>query len=275
MAAARSSQNPILTLDGISVSFGRMEVLSSLGLCVERGGIHSVIGPNGAGKTVMMNVICGLLRPRAGSVFFDGADITKTPAHKRAGLGIARTFQQAELVGDLSVLENVKLGRHALFSYGLLKGAFYWGAAKRQELSARKFIEEEILDFLELGPHRNQAAASLPYGLQKRVELARALALSPRLALLDEPLAGLGLEEARDMARFISDIAGHPNFDVTFLLVEHHIGAVMDLSNFVSVLDFGSILASGTPEAVRRDPLVARAYMGAPVKAQGLSNGSP
>lgn len=252
----------LLKLDDIHMSFGKVSALNGVSLEVKKGEIHSIIGPNGAGKTVMMNCINGLYMPQKGSVFYRGQRINELRPHQRATLGLSRTFQKIELFGGMTVLDNIRLGRHIHLKSGVLSGAIYAGKTKKEELESRRFIEEEIIDLLEIESIRDKTVHMLPYGLQKRVELGRALALNPELLLLDEPLAGLNLEEVEDMARFILDINEEKRWRVTCILVEHDMGVVMDISNRVFVLNFGNPVMDGTPEEVQRNPEVIKAYLG-------------
>jgi branched-chain amino acid transport system ATP-binding protein len=252
----------LLELGDIHMYFGRVGALAGISLRVRRGQIHSIIGPNGAGKTVMMNCINGLYRPQQGDIYFKGRNINKLRPHERARLGIARTFQKVEVFGGMTVLDNIRLGRHIHMRSGILSGAFYKGKMCREEEKHRQFIEEEIIDLLEVEHIRHTPVGMLPYGLQKRVELGRALALEPELLILDEPLAGLNLEEVEDMARFILDINEEERWKVTCILVEHDMGVVMDLSDRVFVLNFGNKIMDGTPEEVQNNPEVVKAYLG-------------
>jgi branched-chain amino acid transport system ATP-binding protein len=259
---ASRTDEVLLELDDISMSFGKVQALSGIDLKVRKGEIHSVIGPNGAGKTVMMNCINGIYQPQVGDVNYKGRRINKLRPHKRAALGISRTFQKIELFGGMTVLDNIRLGRHMQLKTGLVSGAFWLGKTKKEEIEAREFIEEEIIDFLEISHIRKKTVHMLPYGLQKRVELGRALAFDPELLLLDEPLAGLNLEEVEDMARFILDLNEEKRWQMTIILVEHDMGVVMDLSNRVFVLNFGNTIIDGTPDEVRQNPEVIKAYLG-------------
>jgi branched-chain amino acid transport system ATP-binding protein len=252
----------LLKLSRICMDFGRVRVLLEVSLEVKRGEIHSIIGPNGAGKTVMLNCISGLYRPQEGDIFFKGRRINDLKAHQRAQLGIARTFQKIELFKGMTVLDNIRLGRHLHLKSGILSGALYVGKTAREEIEHRVFIEEEIIDLLEIAHIRNHVVGMLPYGLQKRVELGRALALKPELILLDEPLAGLNLEEVEDMARFILDINQDERWQTTCVLVEHDMGVIMDISDRVFVLNFGVPIIDGSPEEVQSNRAVIKAYLG-------------
>ena len=252
----------ILKAENIHMSFGKVQALSGVDLEIRKGEIHSIIGPNGAGKTVMMNCINGLYRPQQGNIYFKGERINGLSPHKRAELGIGRTFQKLELYGGMTVLDNIRMGSHIHLKSGILSGAIYAGKTKKEETEGREFIEREIIDLLEIEGIRDQVAHMLPYGLQKRVELGRALALRPEVILLDEPMAGLNLEEVEDMARFILDINEEERWKVTCVLVEHDMGVVMDISHRVLVLDFGNMIIDGIPEEVSENPDVIKAYLG-------------
>ena len=255
-------QDVLLEIEDVHMSFGKVLALAGVSLKIREGEIHSVIGPNGAGKTVMMNIINGLYMPQKGNIYYKGKKINKLKPHKRAELGMARTFQKVEVFGGMTVLDNIRLGRHIHSKSGIVSGSVYMGKTAREEIEHRTFIEEKIIDLLEIEHIRNKPVGMLPYGLQKRVELGRALALEPELLILDEPLAGLNLEEVEDMARFIIDINEDEKWKVTCLLVEHDMGVVMDLSDHVFVLNFGNMIIDGTPREVQNHPEVIKAYLG-------------
>ncbi len=256
-----AARDVILDVEGVSLAFGGVRALTDVSFSVRRGSITAVIGPNGAGKTSLFNTISGFYRPRSGNIIFEGRSLAGTAPPERARLGLARTFQNIALFRGMTVLDNIKLGRHAHMHTGLLDALVYRGRARREELELRAEIEERIIDFLEIQHIRNAPVATLPYGLRKRVELARALAMRPRLLMLDEPVAGMNREETEDMARFILDVK--EEWDVTILMVEHDMGMVMDISDHVVVLNFGQVIAEGGPAAVQADPAVVAAYLGA------------
>ncbi len=252
---------PLLEVEGVSVRFGALVALNGVGLQIRRGEILAIIGPNGAGKTTLLNVISGFYHPAEGRIRFQGRDRTHLRPPDVASLGIARTFQNVALFRGMTVLDNIMTGRLLKMRGHFLLDALWWGPAMRQELAHRAFVER-IIDFLEIEAIRKTPAGRLPYGLQKRVELARALAAEPQLLLLDEPMAGMNVEEKEDMCRFILDVNGE--FGTTIALIEHDMGVVMDISDRVVVLDYGRKIAEGTPDQVRADPAVLDAYLGVP-----------
>jgi branched-chain amino acid transport system ATP-binding protein len=227
---------------------------------VKEGSITSVIGPNGAGKTSLFNSISGFYKPSEGNVHFMGENVNQLPPPERAELGMARTFQNIALFKGMTVLDNIKLGRHAHLKTNVLDALFYFGRARREEMELRHEVEERIIDFLEIDHIRKHSVISLSYGLQKRVELARALAMQPKILLLDEPVAGMNREETEDMARFILDV--RREWGVTVLMVEHDMGLVMDLSDQVVCLNFGQMITQGLPKDVQAHPDVVSAYLG-------------
>jgi branched-chain amino acid transport system ATP-binding protein len=250
---------PKLWIHEISINFGGLRALQRVSLDAHQGEILAIIGPNGAGKTTLLNAISGVYHPTEGRILLDGHDRTFMPPHRVAALGTARTFQNVALFRGMSVLENIMVGRHCQMRAGILSSGFFWGLAQREEIRHRAVVER-VIDFLEINHIRKVPAGTLPYGLQKRVELGRALAAEPQLLLLDEPMAGMNLEEKEDMARFILDV--NDEWRTTIILIEHDMGVVMDISHRVVVLDHGEKIGEGTPERVRSDPLVIRAYLG-------------
>jgi len=249
----------LLEIKNVTLTFKGIAALMDVGFSVDQGQIVSLIGPNGAGKTSMLNCISGRYYPDSGQIAMHGQNLLALPAHSRMSTGLSRTFQNIALFKGMSVLENLMVGRHSRIKYGLLTSLLYFGRARNVEDLHRRKVEE-IIDFLGLSPFRHKVAGSLPYGVQKRVELGRALASEPELILLDEPMAGMNLEETEEMARYILDI--NEEWKITVLLVEHDMGVVMDISDKIVVLDFGQVLAEGTSEQVQSNPDVIAAYLG-------------
>ena len=248
-----------LEVNDITLRFGGVTAIKGVGFNVEQSSIHAIIGPNGAGKTSMLNCISGVYRPQEGRIVLNGQDITALSPYARTGLGLARTFQNIALFKGMTVLDNLLIGRHTHQKAGLLAGGVYYGSGQKEEVVHRKYVED-IIDFLEIEHIRKKTVGTLAYGLQKRVELARALALEPKILLLDEPMAGMNAEEKEDMARFVLDI--NEDRGTTIVMIEHDMGVVMDISNRVVVLNFGQKIADGTPEQVQSDSHVQKAYLG-------------
>jgi len=250
----------VLDVRGVSLQFGGLRALADVSFTVRRSELFSIIGPNGAGKTSLVNCISGRYQPTAREILFQGRGINRLKPNARAHLGIGRTFQNLALFHHMSVLDNIMVGRHHLLKNNFITGALYWfTGARTAELQHRRKVEE-IIDFLDLQSVRKSTAGTLPYGLRKRVELGRAMALEPSLILLDEPMAGMNLEEKEDMARYIVDL--NEEFGMTVVMIEHDMGVVMDISHRVMVLDFGRKIAEGRPEDVLADPHVKKAYLG-------------
>jgi branched-chain amino acid transport system ATP-binding protein len=260
-SVAAAERGLALAVEGVDLRFGGIHALRGVSFSAAPGQITAVIGPNGAGKTSVFNTISGFYRPAAGRIKLGGDEITDVPVHARAARGLARTFQNIALFRGLTVLENIKLGGHHTMHAGVLAALAYSRSARSEEIALREEVERNVIDFLEIDHIRNQSIDALPYGLQKRVELARALAMRPRVLLLDEPVAGMNREETEDMARYILDV--QEEWGVTVLLVEHDMGMVMDISSHVVVLNFGEVIAAGTPAEVRSHPRVIEAYLGA------------
>ena len=258
------SDTVFLKAEDIYLRFGGVNALSGVSLEERRGEILALIGPNGAGKTSFLNCINGFYRPQEGKIYFDGRDSTSVARHEIPKLGIGRAFQNIELFTGMTTLENLLAARHSFFKTNFVAGALYFGWAQDEEVKQRRIVEE-IIDFLDLQPVRKKVVGALAYGVRKRVELARALALEPKLLLLDEPMAGMNLEEKEDMARYILDI--QEEMGITVLLVEHDMGVVMDISDRIVVLDFGRKIAEGTPQEIESNPEVIKAYLGVEEKA--------
>ncbi len=253
-----------IKIENLSLSFGGVRSLIDIDVDIRDREILAIIGPNGAGKTCILNCINGFYKPQQGDIFFDGKKITRIRPDKAARMGLARTFQNIELYTGLSTLDNIMAARHVLMKQNALSSALYYGWSHKEEIIHRKTVED-IIDFLEIESIRKKTVGMLPYGMRKRVELGRALALEPKVLLLDEPMAGMNLEETEDMARFILNV--NQMWDVSIILVEHDMGVVMDISHRVCVLEFGQKIAEGSPREIQENAQVIRAYLGEDEKA--------
>jgi branched-chain amino acid transport system ATP-binding protein len=258
--AARPVGEVILDVQNISLRFGGVKALTDISFDVREHEVRAIIGPNGAGKSSMLNCINGVYSPQEGRISYRGQTFSHMNSRQVAEMGVARTFQNLALFKGMNVVDNLMTGRNLKMKANLFQQAWRWGAAEREELAHREAVER-IIDFLEIQAHRKTAVGRLPYGLQKRVDLGRALAMEPRVLLLDEPMAGMNVEEKQDMCRFILDV--NDEFGCTIVLIEHDMGVVMDISDRVVVLDYGKKIGDGTPAEVRGNEDVIRAYLGA------------
>ncbi len=259
VTATRHIGDVILSVENVSLAFGGVQALSQVSFDVREHEVRAIIGPNGAGKSSMLNIINGVYHPQGGTITFRGEKREQMDPHRVASQGVARTFQSLALFKGMSVLDNLMTGRNLKMKTNLFQQAFYWGAAEKEELAHRERVEH-IIDFLEIQSIRKTPVGRLPYGLQKRVDLGRALAMEPTLLLLDEPMAGMNVEEKQDMCRFVLDV--NDEFGTTIVLIEHDMGVVMDISDRVVVLDYGKKIGDGTPDEVRDNQAVIDAYLG-------------
>ena len=249
----------MLSVDNISLAFGGVKALTDISFDVREHEIRAIIGPNGAGKSSMLNCINGVYTPQQGTISFKGQTFSHMDSHQVASMGIARTFQNLALFKGMSVIDNIMTGRNLKMRTNIFQQALHWGAAAREEVEQRAFVER-IIDFLEIQPYRKTPVGKMPYGLQKRVDLGRALAMDPQVLLLDEPMAGMNVEEKQDMCRFILDV--NDEFGTTIVLIEHDMSVVMDISDRVVVLDYGKKIGDGPPDDVRNNQAVIDAYLG-------------